>query len=1045
MSYKYARIPLRSGLNVICGPNGSGKSSILLAISVALGQAHTERSQKLSGLIRWGENTARITLTFDNKLKNDFRPIPEFDYDYFRITRYLKNDDNYWFEANSRPINKNDLTRILKRFGLNPDNMLIIMHQHMMTEFGSTTPQKKLQMVEEAVGLSEHRRNVLEAQDKLDVALDEEESVTNHFKNAEQNLSYWKEEYEKFKRKKELLSKKGLLEREIIWAQLIEKEQTIERFRTKIRDKEEESSKIEKDLENNRYSMKIFSEELNNLQVTQSKIHQYILETERERINAEQSINNLNRILDDDDIFEKTLLEDCRLYDIKVDYSSSPDDKLEKFSGLQEKDFKKISETIETIDRKLNAQITQTHLLKNEMNRLEKERNILKEVRKSKKTKEATLQYEVKRLQELSIIVDKINPQIESLNKLKENISSRETRMSSFSDELSRLKLMLPFPIDVEETDEPFKFGKCLGQKLQGEVNLRENVGEKIETCRTAINYLVDNQQKVVAAIQVYRNEIEKLSKQSSEIQLSLDGKDEKAEIRCERCGSALSIDRWARYLEDVKEQIIKSENSLNPLESELKGISWKLSEKRKELDAVYLEEKTLETIKPIYDQTNQLLHDMEKSVKELDEDNNEKNEIIQNIAKIVDIDKSQLNIGEAVQNKMKEIFEEKLKLQIEIPRLEEELSNFENTQIRVQEERVSEVSRASETYMKLIPNVMEDLKTHIALIKNELQYMREKRSKFEKNISESQTELMDLTEKFTETNNNIQDVKSKEILLSFQLDRVKNEIEGLKKELDLQLSEIAELKPLTIRAEPRIETNRKPSEISTELKITDVQIDMLKDVSNDVEKSYQNYLKTYNQLKEKINVVVENRERALTEVNYRKKIWRDLLDSLMDKVNSTFTIFLEQIKAEGWVTITSEEDIRKVGLDLYVGFKGVEPQPLESGTHSGGERSATTMAFLLALQRHVKSPFRAVDEFDVHMDPVNREIISQILLTEMEKETESQYLTITPGQIIEVSDNVHIITVQRIEGNSEIRTLAENIKNKIDEETTHAQEKKRR
>jgi len=52
MSYEYARIPLKQGVNVICGPNGAGKSSMLLGISVALGQSYTERSKKLSQLIR---------------------------------------------------------------------------------------------------------------------------------------------------------------------------------------------------------------------------------------------------------------------------------------------------------------------------------------------------------------------------------------------------------------------------------------------------------------------------------------------------------------------------------------------------------------------------------------------------------------------------------------------------------------------------------------------------------------------------------------------------------------------------------------------------------------------------------------------------------------------------------------------------------------------------------------------------------------------------------------------------------------------------------
>ncbi len=55
MSYEYARVPFKQGVNIIGGPNGAGKSSLLLAISVGLGQTYTERSRKLSDLIRWGK------------------------------------------------------------------------------------------------------------------------------------------------------------------------------------------------------------------------------------------------------------------------------------------------------------------------------------------------------------------------------------------------------------------------------------------------------------------------------------------------------------------------------------------------------------------------------------------------------------------------------------------------------------------------------------------------------------------------------------------------------------------------------------------------------------------------------------------------------------------------------------------------------------------------------------------------------------------------------------------------------------------------------
>ena len=72
-----------------------------------------------------------------------------------------------------------------------------------------------------------------------------------------------------------------------------------------------------------------------------------------------------------------------------------------------------------------------------------------------------------------------------------------------------------------------------------------------------------------------------------------------------------------------------------------------------------------------------------------------------------------------------------------------------------------------------------------------------------------------------------------------------------------------------------------------------------------------------------------------------------------------------------------------KCGLEILVGFKGNKPTPLDAFTQSGGERSIAMMAFLLALQQHITSPFRAIDEFDVHMDPKNRELVTNLIMSD--------------------------------------------------------------
>jgi chromosome segregation ATPase len=64
------------------------------------------------------------------------------------------------------------------------------------------------------------------------------------------------------------------------------------------------------------------------------------------------------------------------------------------------------------------------------------------------------------------------------------------------------------------------------------------------------------------------------------------------------------------------------------------------------------------------------------------------------------------------------------------------------------------------------------------------------------------------------------------------------------------------------------------------------------------------------------------------------------------------------------------------------------------------------------------------VDEYDVHMDPKNREIIAQMLISTV-KNANAQYVVITPSQVTFAKDNINIITVQNVEGKSIIKEVA--------------------
>ncbi|HDJ89589.1 MAG TPA: hypothetical protein ENG40_02720, partial [Thermoprotei archaeon] len=192
-------------------------------------------------------------------------------------------------------------------------------------------------------------------------------------------------------------------------------------------------------------------------------------------------------------------------------------------------------------------------------------------------------------------------------------------------------------------------------------------------------------------------------------------------------------------------------------------------------------------------------------------------------------------------------------------------------------------------------------------------------------------------------------------------------------------------------------------------------------DIGRDVVEVYEKYIKSIEELKKKAETVVENKNRVMMELEKRKIVWKKRLIELVNEINNTYKELLEYVDAVGEIRIINIDDVEKAGLELLVGFRDMKPTTLDAYIQSGGERTTAIMCFLLALQQHIKSPLRAIDEFDVHMDPNNREKIMEMLFNIAEK-SGGQYIIITPGYLVNIRPNMNIILVQRVGETSTIR-----------------------
>jgi len=259
--------------------------------------------------------------------------------------------------------------------------------------------------------------------------------------------------------------------------------------------------------------------------------------------------------------------------------------------------------------------------------------------------------------------------------------------------------------------------------------------------------------------------------------------------------------------------------------------------------------------------------------------------------------------------------------------------------------------------------------------------------------------------------------------LLKDQRGRLKRHIDELKAEIDRSNQERRDAETEAQIRGPRVETGRTGDEIIGEIKKTSGILQGLAIVPEDAGEMYESYSRTYKELQQKIEKVREDRRQVMEEIETRTKKWGEVIHNLLDEVNARYQSLLSHLQARGEVRIINPTDIEEAGLEIFVSFKGGQLSKLDPYTHSGGERSTSVMAFLLALQQNVLSPFRAVDEFDLHMDPKNKEVVSEFIVSTMEG-TKDQYMAITPSQVTFHGKDVHIIMIHKTENTSTVRMV---------------------
>ena len=135
----------------------------------------------------------------------------------------------------------------------------------------------------------------------------------------------------------------------------------------------------------------------------------------------------------------------------------------------------------------------------------------------------------------------------------------------------------------------------------------------------------------------------------------------------------------------------------------------------------------------------------------------------------------------------------------------------------------------------------------------------------------------------------------------------------------------------------------------------------------------------------EQLTAELEEAERKhnsqASEVSALKSEWLTYIRELVQHVNKAFSAQFRRERWQGEIQLIEHSEFEQFAISILVNFHPdrhgrTQMQQLSAGRQSGGEKSVTTMLYLLCLQSVTDAPFRIVDEINQGMDPVNEEKI---------------------------------------------------------------------